>query len=35
MMAADFTQYKAIIVPGCLCNTSLITIKFLDDTEHV
>lgn len=35
MTTADFAQYKAIIVPDCLCNTSLNTIKFLDDTKRV
>ncbi|KAJ4418315.1 hypothetical protein N0V85_001479 [Neurospora sp. IMI 360204] len=35
MTTADFAKYKAIIVPDCLCNTSLSTIKFLDDTKKV
>lgn len=35
MTTADFAQYKAIIVPDCLCNTSVTTIKFLDDTKRV
>ncbi|KAK0713027.1 hypothetical protein B0T26DRAFT_677416 [Lasiosphaeria miniovina] len=35
MTTADFAKYKAIIVPDCLCNTSLSTIKFLDDTKGV
>lgn len=33
MTTEDFAKYKAIIVPDCLCNTSLNTIKFLDDTK--
>ncbi|KAK3391433.1 hypothetical protein B0T20DRAFT_489567 [Sordaria brevicollis] len=35
MTTADFAKYKAIIVPDCLCNSSLSTIKFLDDTKKV
>ncbi|KAK4192255.1 hypothetical protein QBC35DRAFT_244689 [Podospora australis] len=35
MTTSDFAKYKAIIVPDCLCNTSLNTIKFLDDTKKV
>ncbi|KAK0649486.1 hypothetical protein B0T16DRAFT_389526 [Cercophora newfieldiana] len=35
MTTADFAKYKAIIVPDCMCNTSLNTIKFLDDTKRV
>lgn len=35
MTTADFAKYKAIIIPDCLCNTSLNTIKFLDDTKKV
>ncbi|KAK3985620.1 hypothetical protein QBC44DRAFT_249956 [Cladorrhinum sp. PSN332] len=35
MTTADFVKYKAIIIPDCNCNTSLNTIKFLDDTKKV
>ena len=35
MTTADFAKYKAIIIPDCRCNTSLNTIKFLDDTKKV
>ncbi|KAK5662579.1 hypothetical protein OQA88_8492 [Cercophora sp. LCS_1] len=35
MTTADFAQYKAVIIPDCLCNTSLKTIQFLDDTKRV
>lgn len=35
MTTADFAKYKSIIVPDCLCNTSLDTIKFLDNTKKV
>ncbi|KAK4664878.1 uncharacterized protein QC763_508460 [Podospora pseudopauciseta] len=35
MTTADFAKYKSIIVPDCLCNTSLGTIKFLDNTKKV
>lgn len=35
MTTADFSQYKAIIIPDCLCNTSLSLIQFLDDTKGV
>ncbi|KAK0725328.1 hypothetical protein B0H67DRAFT_641769 [Lasiosphaeris hirsuta] len=35
MTTADFTKYKAIVIPDCLCNTSLSTIKFLDDTKRI
>jgi len=35
MTTADFAKYKAIIIPDCMCNTSLGTIKFLDDTKSV
>ncbi|KAK3689803.1 hypothetical protein B0T22DRAFT_441258 [Podospora appendiculata] len=33
MTTADFAKYKAIVIPDCMCNTSLTTIKFLDDTK--
>lgn len=35
MTTADFAKYKAIVIPDCLCNTSLSTIQFLDDTKRV
>jgi hypothetical protein len=35
MTTADFAKYKAIIIPDCMCNASLKTIKFLDDTKRV
>ncbi|KAK0721416.1 hypothetical protein B0T21DRAFT_294674, partial [Apiosordaria backusii] len=35
MTTADFAKYKSIIIPDCLCNTSLNTIKFLDNTKKV
>lgn len=35
MATADFAKYKAIIIPDCQCNTSLNTIKFLDDTKGI
>ncbi|KAM7207987.1 hypothetical protein V8F20_001781 [Naviculisporaceae sp. PSN 640] len=35
MTTADFAKYKAIVIPDCECNTSLSTIKFLDDTKQV
>ncbi|KAK4178505.1 hypothetical protein QBC36DRAFT_156122, partial [Triangularia setosa] len=35
MTTADFAKYKSIIIPDCICNTSLSTIKFLDNTKKV
>ncbi|KAK3319817.1 hypothetical protein B0T19DRAFT_467613 [Cercophora scortea] len=35
MTTADFAKYKAIVIPDCMCNTSLTTIKFLDDTKKI
>ncbi|KAK4444952.1 hypothetical protein QBC34DRAFT_384702 [Podospora aff. communis PSN243] len=35
MTTADFAKYKAIIIPDCMCNSSLSTIKFLNDTKRV
>jgi len=35
MTTADFAKYKAIIIPDCLCNTSLETIDFLDESKSV
>ncbi|KAM7221902.1 hypothetical protein V8F06_002653 [Rhypophila decipiens] len=35
MTTADFARYKAIIIPDPQCNTSLNTIKFLEETKRV
>lgn len=35
MTTADFAKYKAIVIPDCLCNSSLATVDFLDATKSV